>query len=204
MIVTIEGILARAGLVSAIIDVGGLGHQVNIPVTTAERLPQEGQRVKLHTHVVYREDSQNMYAFWDERERDLFVLLIEKVSGVGPKAGVSMMSKLPLESLIAAISNGDAKLLAKTPGIGPKTAERVIIELKDKLGGFKTASVESTSLPANLSNSSSFTTNDEDAIMALTALGYKPAEAAKAVKKAIDSTSSALSTEEVIKLALGR
>lgn len=206
MIVTIEGTLSHAGLVTAIINVGGLGYLVNIPVTTAERLPKEGETVKLHTHVVYREDSQNMYAFSEERERDLFVLLIEKVSGVGPKAGISMMSKLTFESLIAAISSSDAKLLAKTPGIGPKTAERVIIELKDKLAGFKTSVSFDTNHPQNnVSPPSGAITNiHEDAILALTALGYRPTEAAKSVQKAIDSSPTLLSTEQIIKLALGR
>lgn len=205
MIVTIEGTLERAGLVSAIINVGGLGYQLSIPVTTAEKLPAEGQKVKLHTHVVYREDSQNMYGFSEERERDLFVLLIEKVSGVGPKAGVSMMSKLTFESLIGAISSSDAKLLAKTPGIGPKTAERVIIELKDKLGAFKVSSpAEALPSKQDTSTTNSTSTREEDAILALTALGYRPADAAKSVQKAIASSSTPLSIEEIIKLALGR
>ncbi len=136
MIVLIEGKLIKATPLSAIISAGGIGYSVSIPITTAEKLPTNGESVRLHTRAVYREDSQALYGFWEETERDFFTLVIEKVSGVGPKVAISLMSKLPLSSLISAISAEDANLLAKTPGIGKKTAERIIIELKDKLAEF--------------------------------------------------------------------
>lgn len=201
MIVSIQGTLQSASPVSAIINCGGLGYRVNIPVTTAETLPHEGEPAFLHTHVVYREDSQSLYGFATEAERDLFILLIEKVSGVGPKVGISMMSKLSLPSLVSAISCGDTKLLAKTPGIGAKTAERVVIELKDKLSGFghtlSPESTASTSLPTASSSA-----KEEDAILALTALGYKESEASKAIKRAMLNGGPAQSTEEIIRIAL--
>ena len=140
MIVLIEGILIKATPLSAIISAGGIGYSVSVPITTAEKLPQNGENVRLHTRAVYREDSQALYGFWEETERDFFTLVIEKVSGVGPKVAISLMSKLPLRSLISAIAAEDANLLAKTPGIGKKTAERIIIELKDKLAEFATIS----------------------------------------------------------------
>lgn len=207
MIVSIEGILERATPLSAIINAGGLGYLVAVPVTTAAKLPKLGEPVKLHTHAVYREDSQALYGFAREEERDFFALLIEKVSGVGPKVAISMMSKLELSSLVSAISSGDAVLLAKTPGIGKKTAERVIIELKDKLAAFAygRAGSEAAS-PLGLEASTrglSPVSNEEDAILALVALGYKQAEAAKAVSKAVDKLGPTAATEALIKAALG-
>lgn len=202
MIVTIEGILERATPLSAVIDVGGLGYLLNIPVTTASKLPGIGEKVKLHTHAVYREDSQSLYGFWSEEERDFFALLIEKVSGVGPKVGISMMSKLELSSLISAISNEDATLLAKTPGIGKKTAERVIIELKDKLATYRTSASPQTVGTAS-GDSARRQDHREDAVLALIALGYKRADAAKSVDKALERVGENATTEALIKSALG-
>ncbi len=206
MIVSIEGILERATPLTAIINAGGLGYLVNIPVSTAAKLPANGETVKLHTHAVYREDSQSLYGFANEEERNFFQLLIEKVSGVGPKVGISMMSKLELPSLISAIGNEDAVLLSKTPGIGKKTAERVIIELKDKLGPFAHAS-SSNSLQGVVmdaaAGASAGVSHKDDAILALLALGYKQTDAAKAVGNAVDALGPNASTEALVKAALG-
>lgn len=205
MIVSIEGILERATPLTAIINAGGLGYLVNIPVSTAAKLPANGEKVKLHTHAVYREDSQSLYGFANEEERNFFQLLIEKVSGVGPKVGISMMSKLDLPSLISAIGSEDAVLLAKTPGIGKKTAERVIIELKDKLGAFSrtaaTTPLQGFITDANATESAEINHTD-DAILALLALGYKQSDAAKAVGKAVEALGPNASTEILIKAAL--
>lgn len=205
MIVSIEGILERATPISAIVNAGGLGYLVNIPVTTASKLPLVGDRVKLHTHAVYREDSQALYGFALEEERDFFALLIDKVSGVGPKVGISMMSKLELSSLISAISNGDSALLAKTPGIGKKTAERVIIELKDKLSAFATQSSSPLQgmITPDAAASTGHSNHKDDAILALLALGYKQAEASKSIDKAAAHLGEGASTESLIKAALG-
>ena len=204
MIVFVKGILEKATPISAIVNAGGLGYLVAIPVTTASRLPQIGEAVTLHTHAVYREDSQSLYGFASEEERDFFALLVDKVSGVGPKVGISMMSKLELPSLVAAIASGDANILAKTPGIGKKTAERVIIELKDKLGSF-IGSDSGVHLIASTSDSASpeGSNHEEDAVLALLALGYKRNEALKSVKKAVDQLGSQASTEALIRTALG-
>lgn len=206
MIVSIEGILERATPLTAIINAGGLGYLVNIPVSTAAKLPANGETVKLHTHVVYREDSQALYGFANEQERNFFQLLIEKVSGVGPKVGISMMSKLELPSLLSAIGSEDAVLLAKTPGIGKKTAERVIIELKDKLAPFASNS-SSASLHGAVTDAKASATagvnHTDDAILALLALGYKQSDASKAVGKAVDALGPNASTEALIKAALG-
>jgi len=205
MIVSIEGILERATPITAIINAGGLGYLVNIPVSTASKLPANGEKVKLHTHAVYREDSQSLYGFSNEEERNFFQLLIEKVSGVGPKVGISMMSKLELPSLISAIANEDAVLLAKTPGIGKKTAERVIIELKDKLGTFahQTNSNPLQNRVPGSDPAAASANHKDDAILALLALGYKQTDASKAVGKALDVLGPNANTEALIKAALG-
>lgn len=206
MIVSIEGTLERATPLTAIIKAGGLGYLVNIPVSTAAKLPANGGNVKLHTHAVYREDSQSLYGFASEEERNFFQLLIEKVSGVGPKVGISMMSKLELPSLVSAIAHEDAVLLAKTPGIGKKTAERVIIELKDKLGAFaahpNAGPLPGAVIDANVAAHGGDTRTD-DALLALLALGYKQSDAAKAVGKAAEALGSNATTEALIKAALG-
>ncbi|MBT5167351.1 MAG: Holliday junction branch migration protein RuvA, partial [Opitutales bacterium] len=184
MIVLIEGKLLKATPLSAIVSAGGLGYSVNIPVTTAEKLPQIGENVSLHTHAVYREDSQALYGFWHESDRDFFALVIEKVSGVGPKVAISLMSKLSLESLIDTIRREDSVLLAKTPGIGKKTAERIIIELKDKMIAFQfAAKIENGTGSEAISSPTQHTSTSEDAVLALQALGYKPADAQKAIDK---------------------
>ena len=205
MIVLIEGKLLKATPLSAIISAGGIGYAVNIPLTTAEKLPQNGEIVILHTHAVYREDSQALYGFWEESDRDFFELVIEKVSGVGPKVAISLMSKLPLGNLISAISSEDANLLAKTPGIGKKTAERIIIELKDKLTIFASASqsIDLTSENQSVSAESEESSKLADAALALQALGYKQIDAKKAISKVVEKLGHNTSTEAMIKAALG-
>src|SRR5687768_17011206 len=120
MITSLQGTLASATPLHAIVELNGLGYEVNIPVTTAEKLPAVGTAVKLHTHVVYREDAQTMYGFATPRERDFFRLMIEHVTGVGPKMALTIMSKLSLPLLESAIHAGDVGTLARCPGIGKK------------------------------------------------------------------------------------
>src|SRR5690606_40225726 len=118
MITSIQGLLTAATPLRAIIELNGLGYEVNIPVTTAEKLPETGTTVKLHTIVIYREDSQTLYGFATPAERDFFRLMIEHVTGVGPKMALTIMSKLSLPSLGPPIGNGDIATLAKCPEIG--------------------------------------------------------------------------------------
>ncbi|MEZ5277219.1 MAG: Holliday junction branch migration protein RuvA [Opitutaceae bacterium] len=205
MIVSIEGVLVSAGPLSAVIEVSGIGYEVNVPVTTAERLPQVGNRAKLHTHAVYREDSQTLFGFATSDERDFFRLMIEKVSGVGPKVALSIMSKLALPVLRSAIMNGDVGLLSKSPGIGKKTAERLVIELRDKTGlagkdgaGPGQGGAAGSILPADSPGG-----RQRDAVLALTALGFKLADADKSVREAARRLGADASTEQLVKTALG-
>lgn len=199
MITSVSGLLVSATPLTAVIEAGGLGYEVHIPVTTAERLPAPGQKAKLHTLAVYREDSATLYGFATEEERDFFRLMVEKVTGVGPKMALSVLSKLSLPTLKGAIAASDVGLLAKCPGIGKKTAERLVIELRDKLSSADLGTVAPS--PAEVVAPAD--NKVRDAVLALTALGYKAADADKAVRQAWVALGASASTEALIKKALG-
>lgn len=204
MITSISGILVSATPLSAIIETGGFGYEVHIPVTTAERLPSTGQQTKLHTLAVYREDSQTLYGFASEEERDFFRLLVEKVTGVGPKMALSVLSKLSLATLKSAIVAGDVALLAKCPGIGKKTAERLVMELRDKLNPADLGTVSNPPTGNTAGSGAPAAENKiRDAVLALVALGYKAADADKSVRQAWVALGASASTEALIKKALG-
>ena len=198
MITSIQGTLTAATPLRAVVELNGLGYEVNIPVTTAEKLPSPGATVKLHTHVIYREDAQTLYGFASPSERDFFRLMIENVTGVGPKMALTIMSRLSLPLLENAIRLGDITTLAKCPGIGKKTAERLVVELKAKVGGSDSGSAavagESGAVPGGNVHA--------DAVAALSALGYKAADADQAIRRAALSLGPQASTEALIKKAL--
>jgi Holliday junction DNA helicase RuvA len=201
MITSLQGTLAAASPLVAVVEVNGLGYEVNIPVTTAEKLPPPGRAVKLHTLAVYREDAQTLYGFASAEERDFFRLLIEKVTGVGPKLALSIMSRLSLPVLQGAIAAGDVAMLAKCPGIGRKTAERLVVELKgwQPGAGAGVPTAGGASSPAGTEGSPRL----RDAVMALIALGYKTAEADRVVRQAALALGPSATTEQLIKQALG-
>jgi Holliday junction DNA helicase RuvA len=201
MITSISGILVAATPLTAVIETGGLGYEVHIPVTTAEQLPLPGQPARLHTLAVYREDAQTLYGFATAEERDFFRLLVEKVTGVGPKMALSVLSKLSLATLKGAIVAGDVGLLAKCPGIGKKTAERLVVELRDKLNPAELG--HQAPVPAGGGPAGPGENKIRDAVLALTALGYKAAEADKAVRQSWVALGPTASTEALIKKALG-
>ncbi len=197
MITSIQGTLASATPLHAVVELNGFGYEVNIPVTTAEKLPATGATVKLHTHVIYREDNQTLYGFATPPERDFFRLMIENVTGVGPKMALTIMSRLSLPSLESAIRLGDINTLAKTPGIGKKTAERLVVELKAKVGG--------AGLPAAALGDAAAAGGPSlhrDAVAALMALGYKAADADQGVRRAGLALGPSATTEQLIKKAL--
>lgn len=203
MITSVSGILVSATPLSAVIESGGLGYEIHIPVTTAERLPSPGAQTKLHTLAVYREDSATLYGFATEEERDFFRLLVEKVTGVGPKMALSVLSKLSLPTLKGAIAAGDVGLLAKCPGIGRKTAERLVMELRDKLNPAELGHVPAGKGDTPAGEPPAGENKIRDAVLALTALGYKAADADKAVRQAWVALGAKASTEALIKKALG-
>jgi Holliday junction DNA helicase RuvA len=198
MITSIRGTLTESALVRAVVEVDGFGYEVHVPVTTAERLPAVGSTVKLHTLVIYREDSQTLYGFAAAEDRDFFRLMIENVTGIGPKMALSIMSRLSLPMLQGAIRSGDIAALAKCPGIGKKTAERLVVELKGRVGaGAGQAPASSGGSPqADLSPHA-------DAVAALVALGYKLADADEAVRRAALNLGPKATTESLIRKALG-
>ncbi|MBE7537157.1 MAG: Holliday junction branch migration protein RuvA [Opitutaceae bacterium] len=202
MITSVQGILVSATPLVAVIDIGGIAYEANIPVTTAERLPAVGSTVKLHTLVIYREDAQTLYGFASTADRDFFRLMIDHVTGVGPRMALSIMSKLSLASLEAAVSQGDVALLAKCPGIGRKTAERLVVELRGRIApagsGIAPGDVASSvSMPANSGGS----TRTADAVKALIALGYRAPDADEAVRRAVQALGPAATTEDLIRKA---
>jgi Holliday junction DNA helicase RuvA len=198
MITSIQGTLTSASPLRAVLELNGFGYEVNIPVTTAEKLPSPGATVKLHTLVIYREDAQTLYGFATPAERDFFRLMIENVTGVGPKVALSIMSRLSLPLLESAIRLGDIGTLAKCPGIGKKTAERLVVELKAKVGSVDTpGSIAGSGAPAGTGS-----TAHRDAVAALVALGYRGTDADESVRRAALALGPAASTEALIKRAL--
>ncbi len=198
MLAYIEGKLVEAGVLRMVVDVGGLGYEVLVPVTTAERMPAVGAQVRLQTVAVYREDSQTLYGFLDTEDKAFFQLLVEKVSGIGPRIALSILSKLPVPTLREAIAAGDVKLLSSCPGIGKKTAERLVVELKDNMfpGGVGASEAVGGVVPVASSPAA-------DAVAALVALGYKAVDADKSVRKATEALGPEASTEALIRAALG-
>lgn len=197
MITRLKGIVLESSPLQVVLDVAGVGYEVHIPVTTAEKVPPVGQECALFTQAVYREDSATLYGFATRDDRDFFRLLVEKVSGIGPKIAISMLSRMSPELLRSAIGCADVALLAKCPGIGKKTAERLVIELKDKVGlpNSGGASGDNTSLT---NKASTF----QDAVSSLMILGYKPADADKLIRQAASRIGPEASTEALIKAAL--
>jgi Holliday junction DNA helicase RuvA len=199
MITSIQGILTEVTPLRAVVEVGGFGYEVNVPVTTAEHLPRAGSAVKLHTLVIYRDDSQTLYGFATAEDRDFFRLMIENVTGIGPKMALSIMSRLSLPLLQGAIRSGDVATLAKCPGIGKKTAERLVVELKAKVGASSgaVAAVLAAGGPAGALSPHA------DAVAALVALGYKVGYADEAVRRASLALGDSATTEAMIRKALG-
>ncbi|MDB4345866.1 Holliday junction branch migration protein RuvA [bacterium] len=197
MIARLKGIVLESTPLMVVLESAGVGYEVNIPVTTAEKVPAIGVECSLYTHSVYREDSATLYGFATRDDRDFFRLLVEKVSGIGPKIAISMLSRMSPELLRSAIASSDVTLLSKCPGIGKKTAERMVIELKDKVGVSTSAGVTESG-QANSSEPSAF----QDAVASLMTLGYKPADADKLIRKAVSKLDANASVEELIKVAL--
>lgn len=206
MISFIEGIVETATPLEVVLNCNGVGYRIEVPITTAEKIPGRGKPVRLHVHPVYREDSQALYGFATREERDFFHLITSKVSGIGPKIGLNLMSRLSFQMLRDAIARGDAALLAKCPGIGKKTAERVCIELKDKIGlaVAKGAATASSGTADTLSADTAGTASGaySDAVQALMTLGFKLDTADQAVRKASKALGTDATADALIKAAL--
>jgi len=179
------------------LDVNGVGYEVNAPMTTFYNLPALGETVQLQTHLSIREDAHVLFGFSTEADRRMFRMLI-KVNGVGPKLGLAILSGQSVDEFHRCIHDNDTAALIRLPGVGKKTAERLIVEMRDKLPALE--SIEQ-SKDGNLSAvmAPSYSNAKQEAISALSALGYKPAEASKMVQNIAQEDKSC---EEIIRLAL--
>lgn len=196
MIGRLKGIVIEKQAPELLLDVNGVGYEVLAPMSTFYRLPGLGDPIVLHTHFVVREDAQQLYGFYDKQERSLFRTLI-KVNGVGPKLALTILSGIEADEFVASVHRGDSDALVRLPGVGKKTAERLIIEMKDRLKDWQgdPSAVAAVAVP------SAPTANQlvADAESALVALGYKPTEAAKAIAKLPGDYDN---SEEMIRAAL--
>ena len=193
----IRGELAEINPDHIVIDVGGIGYMVYISGHTFEYLPSIGQQIKVHTYLHIREDAMILYGFLTKEDLDMFIKLIG-VSGIGPKGGLAVLSVLSADDLRFAILAGDAKAIAKAPGVGAKTAQRVILELKDKMSLEEAFEKKTENLLKSGRNEGNSVKND--AILALSALGYSQTESLKAVSQV--EITDGMDVEDVLKLAL--
>jgi holliday junction DNA helicase RuvA len=181
------------------IDVRGVGYEVLIPLSSYDKLPQPGQEVKLLTHLAVREDAHVLYGFVTAQERELFRLLINSVSGIGPKTALNILSGMNPVSFRGAVANGDVKALSQVNGVGKKTAERIVVELRDKVG--PAGAWEASSAQRALSPQDQ---KLNDAVLALIALGFKQVEAHDAVRAAVDKLGPNVGADELVRTSLRR
>ena len=199
MITFLAGKLAAALPTQAIVDVGGVGYELLIPLSSYDRLPAVGQPLHVLTHLHVREDAHILYGFMTAAERDLFRLLVNNVSGIGPKLALAVFSGMSVSNFKSAVVNNDVAMLSKISGLGKKTAERIVLELKDKLGvaaAWEAASA--THAPTAEEGQAN------EAVLALIALGYKQVDAHKAVRDLQEKQPEIKTAEELVKLALKR
>jgi Holliday junction DNA helicase RuvA len=192
MIARLEGVLAEKSPDAVVLDVHGVGYELRVPLSTFFDLPDEGKLVRLRVHTHVREDAFQLFGFGTELERALFRLLLG-ASGVGPKLALAIVSGLPVDKLVAALRAGNLAALVGIPGVGKKTAERIIVELRDRVGAID-VSAESASAPRDDASAS--------AESALVNLGYPRAHAEKAVRRALESLPESPPLESLIKEAL--
>jgi holliday junction DNA helicase RuvA len=197
MITFLHGQLIDALPTQVTVDVNGVGYEVLIPLSSYEKLPRPGQEVRLLTHFVVREDAHVLYGFMSTQERDLFRLLIHTVSGIGPKIALNILSGMAPAAFKGAVANGDVKALSQISGLGKKTAERIVVELRDKFGA--PGAWEASSARHGLSPQEQ---KINDAVLALVALEYKPADAHEAVRAAAAVLGPEAGLEELVRASL--
>lgn len=202
MIGRLQGQLLEKNAPEILVDVNGVGYEVLVPMTTLYQLPEVGGKVTLSTHLAVSENAHSLYGFYRKKDRELFRTLI-KVSGVGPKMALAILSGMEADQLVSCVMGDKITTLTKVPGVGKKTAERLIIELRDKLKAWQVdhsplADMEAASQPQPMT-----TPNDivAEAESALVSLGYKPVEASKMVAGVLKGNTVSRS-EDLIRLAL--
>ena len=196
MIVFLDGVLEEKEPTRVVVNVGGVGYEAAIPLSSYDRLPAAGQRVRILTVPVVREDAHLLFGFMTAEERDLF-LQLTSVNGIGPKLGLAVLSGLSVRDLKAAIAAGDVKRLSGISGIGKKSAERLVLEMRDKLGkGEMAAALTAGHAPGPAD------AKLRDAYLALVSLGYKPADAQRMVKDIAAQIAQDSSLEDVLRQVL--
>jgi holliday junction DNA helicase RuvA len=201
MIGRLNGILVEKQAPEIVLDVGGVGYELQVPMTSFYELPELEQSATLYTHFVVREDAQLLYGFITKQERALFRLLI-KTNGVGPKLALTILSGMTAGEFVSCVERDDIVTLVKLPGVGKKTAERLVVEMRDKLKSLLEAAVGNERefmLQTNYTAPAPVANAEEDAVSALVSLGYKPPQASRAVSS---SYKDGMDTETLIKLAL--
>lgn len=200
MIGRIRGVLADKLAPEILVDVGGVFYEIHVPMSTVYQLPAVGRDVSLHTHLVVREDAHLLYGFFTLQERQMFRSLI-KISGVGPKMALAILSGMAVDEFVRTIRVNDIAGLTRMPGIGRKTAERLIVEMKDRLSEW--GSELQVSFPdAPMAGGSGDRAMSQEAETALIALGYKPQEATRMIAGVLKADSSITRSEELIRQAL--
>jgi Holliday junction DNA helicase RuvA len=197
MITFLKGLLVDALPTQVAVDVNGVGYEVLIPLTSYDKLPPPGQPVTLLTQLVVREDAHILYGFMSAAERDLFRLLINNVSGIGPKTALNILSGMNVVAFRGAVANSDVKALAQISGVGKKTAERIVVELRDKVGA--ASALEAASAKHALTPDDQKT---NDATLALMALGFKQVEAHDVVRAAQAMLGAQASVEQIVRACL--
>jgi len=197
MITFLHGKLIEALPTQVTVDVNGVGYEVLIPLSSFDKLPQPGHDVKLLTQLVVREDAHTLYGFTSAGERELFRLLINNVSGIGPKTALNILSDMNAVTFRGAVANGDVKALSQISGVGKKTAERIVVELRDKIGAagaWEASSAQRALSPADQ--------KINDAVLALLALGFKQVDAHNTVRQAQSALGEQATVEDLVRAAL--
>lgn len=197
MITFLRGKLIESHPTQATVDVNGVGYEVLIPLSSYDKLPLPGSDVQLLTHLSIREDAHVLYGFMTAGERELFRLLIHTVSGIGPKIALNILSGISTNAFREAVAHGDVKALSQINGVGKKTAERIVVELKDKLG--QAVSLEPSSPERPVSTADQKT---NDAIKALVTLGFKQNEVFDAIRAAQAVLGPEATTDQLVRAVL--
>lgn len=200
MIGYLRGTLLEKQPPHVILDVNGVGYELEVPMTTLFQLPAVGDPLVLHVHLVVREDAQLLYGFYAKRDRALFRELI-RLNGVGPKLALALMSGMSVDELIQCVNAEDTSRLMKVPGVGKKTADRLLVELKDRFKNWDSTPLagQGNIEPAGSSTVTPAHSAEKDAVGALVSLGFKPAEASRSVSAVFEE---GLSSEDLIRRAL--
>ena len=197
MITFLRGKLVEAVPTQVVIEVNGIGYEVLIPLSSFDKLPAKGQEVWLLKHLAVREDAHILYGFMTHAEREMFRLLINTVSGIGPKIALNVLSGMNVTALRGAVANGDIKSLSQISGVGKKTAERIVVELKDKIG--PAGAWEASSAQRAMSVLDQKT---NDAVLALVALGFKQNDAYESVRAALTLLGGDATVENIVRACL--